>query len=574
MKLRIERPHAHALASEFPELADLLEQLRFGAHAEVHLQQLSPEVLDRLGQLWRQGGARQERRAAQMDSLRHALHHAPGERFTPKNLEHVVPAFVRHIATGARCGWLFSADTDGQPLAWCPTRIDYVPASSDETGKVLIELKAHAKAGVIQQTLRLSGGDVAGCSVAELLLARGLVRESSALMAAYDATVERYFDWRARIGAQFEGRGTAFHAQDPTATHRDSDWLRKDIVILSAHGSAARLVNDEGVIQQRTTSLETPGEVLSSYLSKAAKSSHFDAEDEVLALSAELKERPGLFKRLPVHPLILMFHLELHHHVWVHVHDIEPYTYQPQLKNKLVLPPEQTDLIDILTAEMDVLMDDIVAGKSGGTTVLCAGPPGVGKTLTAEVYAEIIRRPLYRVHSGQLGLNVATMETALKDILMRAQRWGAVLLIDEADVYIKRRDDNLTMNAVVGVFLRVLEYFNGLLFLTTNRIDDIDEAIVSRCIALIRYHPPDAPARQRIWQVMGEQFGLDLAPGMPAQLAALFPAATGRDIKGLAKLVAKYCQHKQEQPTAQVFLRCAMFRGLDPVLAALPAQTA
>ena len=38
-------------------------------------------------------------------------------------------------------------------------------------------------------------------------------------------------------------------------------------------------------------------------------------------------------------------------------------------------------------------------------------------------------------------------------------------------------------NAVVGVFLRVLEYFNGLLFLTTNRIDDIDEAIVSRCIA-------------------------------------------------------------------------------------------
>jgi hypothetical protein len=35
----------------------------------------------------------------------------------------------------------------------------------------------------------------------------------------------------------------------------------------------------------------------------------------------------------------------------------------------------------------------------------------VGKTLTAEVYSEIIRRPLYRVHSGQLGLNVAAMET-------------------------------------------------------------------------------------------------------------------------------------------------------------------
>ena len=35
------------------------------------------------------------------------------------------------------------------------------------------------------------------------------------------------------------------------------------------------------------------------------------------------------------------------------------------------------------------------------------------------------------------------------------------MLIDEADVYIKRREDDMTMNAVVGVFLRVLEYFNG-----------------------------------------------------------------------------------------------------------------
>ncbi len=55
----------------------------------------------------------------------------------------------------------------------------------------------------------------------------------------------------------------------------------------------------------------------------------------------------------------------------------------------------------------------------------------------------------------------------------------------------------MTMNAVVGVFLRVLEYFNGLLFLTTNRIDDIDEAIVSRCIALIKFTrrmPPPAGA--------------------------------------------------------------------------------
>jgi len=260
---------------------------------------------------------------------------------------------------------------------------------------------------------------------------------------------------------------------------------------------------------------------------------------------------------------MLMFHLDLHHYVWVHVDDMLPYAYQPELKTKLVLPPEQTDLIDILTAEMDVLMDDIVSGKSGGTTVLCAGPPGVGKTLTAEVYSEIIRRPLYRVHSGQLGLNVAAMETALKEVLTRAQRWGAVMLIDEADVYIKKRDDNITMNAVVGVFLRVLEYFNGLLFLTTNRVDDIDEAIVSRCIALIRFYPPDRVDRKKIWGVMARQFGLTLAPELHDRLPDIFPKASGRDIKGLAKLVAKYCSQKQLPPTEEVFRRCSMFRAMD-----------
>jgi AAA+ superfamily predicted ATPase len=242
-----------------------------------------------------------------------------------------------------------------------------------------------------------------------------------------------------------------------------------------------------------------------------------------------------------------------------------PYVYQPELKDKLILPPEQTDLIDILTAEMDMLMDDIVEGKSGGTTVLCAGPAGVGKTLTAEVYSEIIKRPLYRVHSGQLGLSVTEMEQALKETLTRAQRWGAVMLIDEADVYIKRRDDNIAANAVVGVFLRVLEYFNGLLFLTTNRVNDIDEAIVSRCIAMIKYYPPNQDDRRQIWQVMTDQFGLNIDGELVNILADFFPEASGRDIKGLAKLVAKYCHHKSIEPSLDVFKRCSIFRGMDVI---------
>ncbi len=565
MKLHIARPYVEALAADFPELESLKAQLLFGDKVEVPFQQLSGAQVDRLHELYGEAGPQMQNARAQLATLRSAFG-GSGARFAAADLEAVVPAIATFLIEGAQRGWLFALNIGGRPLPYVVARIDYTPPSNDETGRIFVELKANSKGELTTVQIRILGGDIAGKTVAEIFAEKGFLRETPELIAAYDANAGDYFEWRAHYGAQFSGGGLGFFAEDPSATHRSSDWTRKDSVILSSGGNPARLVNDESLLANRALTLELTGDILGNYLRKAAKSNLYAEEDEVATAKAAIGK--DLFRQIPVHPFILMFHLDLHHYVWAHVEDIEPYVYQPDLKQKLVLPEEQTDLIDILTAEMDVLMDDIVAGKSGGTTVLCAGPPGVGKTLTAEVYSEIVRRPLYRVHSGQLGLNVAAMETSLKEALLRAQRWGAVMLIDEADVYIKRRQDDMTMNAVVGVFLRVLEYFNGLLFLTTNRIDDIDEAIVSRCIALIRFHAPDAEARQRIWKVMSEQFALGLDDDLIATLVELFPQTSGRDIKGLAKLVAKYCRHRDTPPDLDVFKRCAIFRGLDQTAAA------
>jgi hypothetical protein len=560
MKLRIERPQAEALVQAFPRLAGLKDQLRLGSKAEVAFNQLERAEVDYLRQLYEDQGAEGRARAAQLATLQTALG-GNEERFESEDLELLVPVLASYLAADAQRGWLFTAHQTGKPLAYVVTRLDFTPPGNEETGKVLIELKANTRGKLTTATIRLYASDIAGRTVPEILLAKGYVKETPELIQIYDATAERYFDWRARYGEQFSGRGTGYYTENPTATHRDTDWARKDLVVLSSSGGEARLVNDESIVGERALTMDAPGDILGPYLRRASKSLRYKAEDQVeAAISSAAK---GLFTQLPVHFYILMFHMDLHHYLWVHVDDVAPYEYKPALKQKLVLPEEQTDLIDILTAEMDVLMDDIVAGKSGGTTVLCAGPPGVGKTLTAEVYSEIIKRPLYRVHSGQLGLNVAAMETTLKEVLTRAQRWGAIMLIDEADVYIKRRDDNIAMNAVVGVFLRVLEYFNGLLFLTTNRVDDIDEAIVSRCIALIKFYPPDADSRRKIWTVMSEQFALGLDAAMVDALVELFPAASGRDIKGLAKLVAKYCHQKQTKPDLNAFKRCSVFRGMD-----------
>ncbi|TWH64896.1 ATPase family protein associated with various cellular activities (AAA) [Azomonas agilis] len=562
MKLVIDRPYVEALVERFPDLAFLGQQLKFGNRVEIQLEQLSLAQLDFLRQSYENVGPSMRTRAAQLSTIQKALADG-GRRFDEDDLEHLVPGIAEFLIQNAVRGWLFKLNISGKPIAYLVSRIDFTPPSDEETGRILLDLKANSMAKITTLTLTLFERDIVGKTLPEILLAKGFVKETPELIQAYDYSTQRFFELRAEYGRQFSGRGTGIFAEDPTATHRNTDWGRKELIVLSSSGGWAKLVNDEEIIKDRDLVLEVTGDVLAKYLRKADRSVKYNdrVEKEVAKVRDNMPE--GAFSALPIHGYILMFHLDLHHHLWVHVDDVKPYLYQPELKQKLILPPEQTDLIDILTAEMDVLMDDIVDGKSGGTTVLCAGPPGVGKTLTAEVYSEIIKRPLYRVHSGQLGLNVGEMEQILKKTLTRAQRWGAVMLIDEADVYIRRRDDNMTANAVVGVFLRVLEYFNGLLFLTTNRMDDIDEAVVSRCIALIRYHQPDLEDRRKIWAVMTEQFGLSIEPKMVDTLAELFPKASGRDIKGLAKLVSKYCHHKSVLPTLEVFERCSMFRGMD-----------
>lgn len=70
-----------------------------------------------------------------------------------------------------------------------------------------------------------------------------------------------------------------------------------------------------------------------------------------------------------------------------------------------------------------------------------------------------------------------------------AYKWGCVLLLDEADIFLaKRNKTDLRRNAVTSVFLRSLEYYAGILFLTTNRVGGIDPAFKSR-IQLSLYYP-------------------------------------------------------------------------------------
>lgn len=115
--------------------------------------------------------------------------------------------------------------------------------------------------------------------------------------------------------------------------------------------------------------------------------------------------------------------------------------------------------------------------------------------------AEYVQRPLYMVSSGDLGVTSGDLDHKLTQIMDMTSTWRAVLLIDEADVFLERRSlHDLHRNAMVSVFLRVLEYYSGILFLTTNRVNTFDDAFKSRIHIPIRYTDLAVESRMQIWR--------------------------------------------------------------------------
>jgi hypothetical protein len=170
----------------------------------------------------------------------------------------------------------------------------------------------------------------------------------------------------------------------------------------------------------------------------------------------------------------------------------------------LVAPAEQKELILAFAQSQSAnrdRFDDVIEGKGRGIIMLLSGPPGVGKTLTAESVAETMKVPLYLMSAGDLGTEPSQVETALSNILEMNTKWNAVLLLDEADVFLEARSTHdLERNKLVSIFLRLLEYYEGILFLTTNRVDNIDAAFESRIHLSLQYDDLDKPSRKHVWE--------------------------------------------------------------------------
>jgi SpoVK/Ycf46/Vps4 family AAA+-type ATPase len=168
----------------------------------------------------------------------------------------------------------------------------------------------------------------------------------------------------------------------------------------------------------------------------------------------------------------------------------------------LVLPENKKQLIKALVTKQITAEEstDLIQGKGNGLFILLHGGPGTGKTLTAESVAEIARKPLYRVTCGDVGTKAEEVERYLETVLLLGKRWGCVVLLDEADVFLMQRSvEDFKRNALVSVFLRVLEYYDGILILTSNRVGTFDAAFKSRIQLSLHYPSLTENDRWQIW---------------------------------------------------------------------------
>ncbi|KAL6706966.1 hypothetical protein ACN47E_004916 [Coniothyrium glycines] len=233
------------------------------------------------------------------------------------------------------------------------------------------------------------------------------------------------------------------------------------------------------------------------------------------------------------------------------VNCVKEIEWQKDAFDRLVLPKNTKDLILGFTESQRQYrdtFDDVIEGKGKGMIILLCGPPGVGKTLTSESVAEEMKVPLYLMSAGDLGFDPRQVETKLQDILEMCTRWNAVLLLDEADVFLEQRSlHELERNKLVSIFLRVLEYYEGTMFLTTNRVQTFDPAFQSRIHISLDYQELSIESRKTVWTNFLDSSTQEhtITKAQLMELARM--SMNGRQIKNILKIARLLASRKNER---------------------------
>lgn len=460
-------------------------------------------------------------------------------------LEHLESALIKHLldVDGHRVYKKFYHDSE----IWLPfrvTNVQFDEATAYSPAKVEMTM-IYQKFGILQKTIVIfHAEDVIGKNVTDILNRKGVYVETKDLRQNYVKEEKIFKETFQKIGKQFRINGVGtdeiLDKEENENGERESRTEIHKFNFIDNKGVVDVFLEDDDEDEEEKEI--DIGELFWKDPFSDKKSYEDEEENTNEIIDGKVEETI----EIPIHLFLTMFDLQRHLRLSVHVNYLSEYVYKKNLSEKLVLSQENKDLIQILIEHKEGGFKDIVENKTGGAVILLSGKSGVGKTLTAEVYAESKEKPLYNVQASQLGISPVRLEKQLMKVLRRAARWNAILLIDEADVYIHERGNDMVQNAIVGVILRILEYHSSILFMTTNRGDIVDDAIASRCVARIDYEYPTTEQQIKIWNILSESSNITLSEDLINKIVKKYDKLCGRDIKNLLKLANLKAQSEKK----------------------------
>lgn len=154
----------------------------------------------------------------------------------------------------------------------------------------------------------------------------------------------------------------------------------------------------------------------------------------------------------------------------------------------------------------------VLAGAGFGSRMLLHGVPGTGKTAFGKALAEQLDRPLLqRQASSLLSMWVGGTEKNLRGMFDEARLEGGVLLLDEADSFLRDRDQARVSWEVTQTneLLTQMEGFDGIFICTTNRLDDLDPAALRRFDFKVEFKPLRLDQRLRLINQCCTALGID-----------------------------------------------------------------
>ena len=143
--------------------------------------------------------------------------------------------------------------------------------------------------------------------------------------------------------------------------------------------------------------------------------------------------------------------------------------------------------------------------KVSGIAVLFSGSGSTGKTMAAEILANEMKLDLYKVDlSGVVSKYIGETEKNLNKVFEQAKSFRGILFFDEADALFGKRTEvkdahDRFANTEISYLLSKIETFDGITILSTNLLDNIDDAFLRRLYAVIEFPLPYVAQRNSIW---------------------------------------------------------------------------